>query len=297
MVARSVFGKSFYMVTRRCTQRQFLLRPGEETNNNFRYCLAEAALRFDIEVIVTCAMSNHHHTVVFDRWGRINQFTEHFHKMFAKCQNLQWGRSENLWDNAPVSKVKLINQRDVMAKIVYAATNPVKDFLVDTVAHWPGVNSFHALVDDKPMRASRPRHFFRADGPMPEEVTLHCVIPPELGDAEAIRRTLRERVAKIENHFKQRRARTGRGVLGRQRVLRQSWRESPTSLEPRRAIRPRVAAKSTWARIEALQRDRQFLIDYAAARLAWLAGKPAVFPAGTYWLQRFAGVTVAPLPS
>ena len=32
-------------------------------------------------------------------------------------------------------------------------------------------------------------------------------------------------------------------------------------------------------------------------RTAWLAGLHAVFPAGTYWLHRFAGVTVAPLPA
>ena len=87
-------------------------------------------------------------------------------------------------------------------------------------------------------------------------------------------------------------------MLGRQRILRQSWRDSPTSLEPRRNLPPRVAAKNTWARarIEALERDRQFEADYARARAAWLAGIDVVFPAGTYWLHRFARVPVAPLP-
>lgn len=188
----------------------------------------------------------------------------------------------------------MITPRDVLAKIVYAATNPVKDFLVDTVAHWPGVNGLHALLSDKPLRARRPNHFFRKTGPMPAEVTLRLVIPSELGDPDEVRRTLRERVDKVEKHFAALRARTGRRVLGRQRVLRQSWRDSPTSCEPRRNLRPRVAAKNTWARIEALQRDRQFIDDYRAARKAWLAGLPAVFPAGTYWLRRFAGVAVMP---
>ncbi len=73
--------------------------------------------------------------------------------------------------------------------------------------------------------------------------------------------------------------------------------DETTSTEPRRNMRPKIAAKNTWARIEALQRDRQFVADYRVARTAWLAGLPAVFPAGTYWLQRFAGVTVAPLPT
>jgi hypothetical protein len=32
---------------------------------------------------------------------------------------------------------------------------------------------------------------------------------------------------------------------------------------------------------------------YRAARLLWRAGLPAVFPPGTYWLARFANITVA----
>jgi REP element-mobilizing transposase RayT len=296
MVPRDVFPGRFYFVTRRCTQRQFLLRPDDDTNNTFVYCLAEAAQRYRIDVIMTCVMSNHHHCVVFDRFGTINEFTEHLHKFTAKCINALRGRWENLWASEPVSKVTCMQPRDVLAKIVYAATNPVKDFLVDTVAHWPGVNGLYPLLNDKPLRATRPTHFFRDEGPMPAEVILHLVIPPELGDPDEFRRLLRERVEKVENHFSNLRARTGRRVLGRSRVLRQSWRDSPSSAEPRRKLRPTIAANNTWARVEALQRNRQFVADYRVARTAWLAGLPAVFPPGTYWLRRFARVTVAPLP-
>jgi hypothetical protein len=41
------------MITRRCTQLQFLLRPDEETNNAYLYCLAVAAKRFRNEVLFT----------------------------------------------------------------------------------------------------------------------------------------------------------------------------------------------------------------------------------------------------
>jgi len=47
------------MLTRRSTQRQYLLRPDELTNEIFEYCLAEAAKRFDIGLIAWLAMSNH----------------------------------------------------------------------------------------------------------------------------------------------------------------------------------------------------------------------------------------------
>ncbi len=57
------------MITRRCTQRQFLMRPDRETNNAFIYCLAVAAKRFGIRVLFTVAMSNHHHTGIYDPDG------------------------------------------------------------------------------------------------------------------------------------------------------------------------------------------------------------------------------------
>lgn len=295
MVPRPVFPGVFYFITRRCTQRQFLLRPDETTNNAFIYCLGEAALRFDIDVIMASVMSNHHHCVVYDRLGTINEFTEHLHKFTAKCINAFRGHWENLWASEPVSKVVCLSATDVIAKVVYAATNPVKDFLVDTVAHWPGVNGLYPLLNDRPMTATRPKYFFRDDGPMLANITLRLVIPEVLGDPDELRAVIRQRVEKIEAHFARRRARSGRRVLGRQRVLRQSWRDSPTSAVPRRTLRPTVASRNTWARIEALERDRRFVARYRVARRAWLAGLPAVFPPGTYWLQRFARVTVAPV--
>jgi putative transposase len=92
---RQVLPGRFYLVTRRCTQRQFLLRPDAATNNAFTYCLIEAAQRTQIEVLLPCAMSNHHHTVIFDRFGRYPEFVEHFHKMFARSQNALRHRWEN----------------------------------------------------------------------------------------------------------------------------------------------------------------------------------------------------------
>src|SRR5829696_9109755 len=132
---REVIPGRFYMVTRRCTQRQFLLRPDHDTNNAFLYCLTEAAQRFGIDVILPCAMSNHHHTVIFDRQGTVPAFTEHFHKLLAKCQNALRGRWENLWAAEQVCIVRLVDPADVMRKLVYTATNPVKDRLVERTRH------------------------------------------------------------------------------------------------------------------------------------------------------------------
>jgi putative transposase len=73
-------------------------------------------------------------------------------------------------------------------------------------------------------------------------------------------------------------------------ILRQSWRDCPASREPRRTLRPRIAARTHWARIEAIHRNREFLVAYREARACWIASAPIPFPVGTYWLRRFAGV-------
>ena len=290
---REVLPGRFYMITRRCTQRQFLLRPDEATNNGFLYCLADAARRFGVEVILPSVLSNHHHTVVYDRHGTIIEFVEHLHKFVAKSQNALRGRWENFWSTEPVSLVRLVDRADVLAKLVYAATNPVKDRLVDRVCHWPGLNGLSALLNQRTLTARRPRHFFRPDGPMPSVVSLTLSIPPELGDADQVRRELCELVAVAENQVAAERARSGGSVVGRRAVLRQPWQGRPEGDEPRRGLRPRVASRSVWSRVEALLRDRAFLRAYREAWNRWRSGLPAEFPAGTYWLRRFANVPIA----
>jgi putative transposase len=291
---RDVIPGRFYMVTRRCTQRMFLLRPDEETNNAFLYCLAEAAQRFDMEILLTCAMSNHYHAVIFDREGTVPAFTQHFHKLLAKCQNAWRGRWENMWSSEQVCMVHLVDPADVMHKLVYVATNPVKDRLVEKVHHWPGVNGLAALLGGRALHATRPRHFFRARGPMPAAVTLHLALPSELGDPQDLLVQLRERVAAAEAAEAAERMRTGARVLGRRAILRQSWRDSPKSLEPRRNLRPRFAARNLWSRLEALRRHREFQVAYREAWSRWTEGEVVLFPIGTYWLRRFVHVPLVP---
>ena len=282
------------MVTRRCTQRQYLLRPDRETNNAFIYCLAVAAQRNPIEVMNFVQMSNHLHDALYDRLGNAPAFYEDFHKLLAKCMNALRGRWENFFSSEQVCVVRLETREDLINKLVYIAINPVKDKLVARVDDWPGSSGYRALLSGEPLRATRPKHFFAEDSTMPEEVTLHLTIPAELGDRDEILSEVRARVAAFEEESARERARTGGRVLGRYAVLRQSWRESPTSREPRRGLRPTIAARNLWARLEAIQRKRDFINAYRRARQALMAGTPIPFPPGTYWLHRFLGVELAP---
>jgi len=178
--------------------------------------------------------------------------------------------------------VKLVDREAVIDKLVYTAANPVADHLVDLVRHWPGANGLTALLTGRPLRATRPLHFFRSDGPMPDALELPLTLSAELGPAAAVLAELRDRVRAIELEREAERGRTGRRVLGRRAVLAQSWRDHPASVEPRRNLRPQVAGRSKWARIEALLRNRAFATEYASACDRWRNGMAAVFPPGTY---------------
>lgn len=288
------------MVTRRCTQRQFLMRPDPGTNNAFVYCLAEAAARFRIRVLFTVAMSNHHHTGIYDPDGNYPAFLEHFHKLFAKCQNALRGRWENFWSSEQTSVVRLIEPDDIVEKMVYALTNPVKDGLVESAHHWPGVTSIHVLLHGGTLTASRPRHFFREEGPMPKTAMLRLERPPGFDhmDIDEFAAHVLERVRQVEQTVASERRRSGTGIVGRRAILHQHWAEYPKTQEPRRTLDPRIAGRNKWSRVEALLRNRAFRDAYAAARAALVAGiRGVLFPAGTYWLRRFALVDCEPCPT
>ena len=136
------------------------MRPDHETNNAFIYCLALAARKASVSIVCVGTTSNHYHAVVVDRSGRLPQFLEHFHKLFAKHQNALRGRWEAFWASEQTSVVELVKSEDVLGKIVYAIANPVTSHLVERVHHWPGVESLTAIDRNVPLTASKPIRFF-----------------------------------------------------------------------------------------------------------------------------------------
>lgn len=291
---RPVYPGSSLFITRNTTQQQFLLRPDRETNNAFVYCLAVAAQRTGVDIMGVVQMSNHLHDGAYDRHGNGPEFSMLFHGLLAKCMNVHRGRWENFFATEQVCVVRLEEREDVIRKLVYIFTNPVKDGLVERVADWPGVNGYEALITGKPLRATRPRFFFAEDGELPEEVELYLRIPTEVGDHNEIVAEVKRRVEQFERDEAARRAAAGKRVVGRYAVLKASWRDSPKSWRQRRGLRPTIAALSLWKRVEAIHRNRDFINEYREALLELRAGTPTRFPAGTYWLRRNVSVDVAP---
>jgi REP element-mobilizing transposase RayT len=289
---RQILPGSTYLVTRRCTQRQFLLKPTPLTNMIFAFCLAMAAIRTGVLLHAFCVLSNHWHGVVTDPQGRLPEFLAYLHKYVSKCINASLGRWENLWSSEPPSIVRLESDEDVLDKIAYVMTNPLAAGLVKRSSKWPGLREYQPGTHI----VRRPRVFFRSNGPMPEVASLTLVPPPLKGStstSETIRR-VKQAVADREAELRKQLAIEGKKPLGLKAIRAQKVTDTPWTKEPRRRLSPRVAAKDKWRRVEALRRVKAFVDAYREAYERWKAGiLEVVFPPGTYALRIHAGVRCA----
>jgi REP element-mobilizing transposase RayT len=279
---RQVLKGSTYLVTRRCLQRQFLLKPSAITNAIFKYVLAVAAVRYHIQVHAYCVLSNHFHLVVTDPDARLPAFVQMLCALVARAMNASWGRWETFWAPSSYSAVRLVGPEAILEKAAYTLANPVAAHLVRHGREWPGLWSDPKDVGAGAEVVKRPEKFFDPQGLMPESETLELVVPKGFDSAGEFRRKLQARLEELE----QKAARDGRGFLGVRRVLAQSHTDRPGGREPRRNLKPRVATIDKWKLVEAAARVKAFEQAYREAReRLWRGERNVVFPRGTYLLR------------
>jgi REP element-mobilizing transposase RayT len=297
MNARELLPGSTYLITRRCTQRQFLLKPSALTNRIFSYCVAVAAARYQIQVHAVCVLSNHWHTVVTDPYAQLPKLLRWVHLYVAKCINTFHGRWENMWASEQTSVVRLETDQDVFDKIVYCLVNPVAASLVAHGEKWPGLRTSPMDIAGAEAEVERPKVFFREDGPTDKTAVLRIVRPPVmlmLTDAQFAERVAAE-VAAQEAAIRNDHAQKQRRFLGARAVLRQFPYDRPRSNPPRCELSPRVAAKDAEVRIPALRRLKAFVKAYREALSSWRQGwRDVVFPAGTYAMRVLHGAVCTP---
>lgn len=288
---RRVVPGTTYLVTRRCTQRELLLRPSTLTNLIFKFVLAVAAARYGVLIHAACVMSNHYHLVLTDPHANLPDFGRLLDGVVAKAMNALLGRWEHFWAPSTYSAVALTSPEDVVEKVAYVLANPAVADLVEHGKQWPGVWSDPRFIGRYRETVLRPGHYFDEDGSMPESAVLEFTVPPGFGSAEAFRSAVIARVEEMEEEAAAKRRAKGVEVLGARRVLKQSPTSRPASVEPRRGLNPRVAAGDKWKRIEALGRLVAFLESYREAWLRFCRGEKRVtFPEGTYLMRVRFGV-------
>ena len=290
---RRIVPGTTYLLTRRCTQRRFILVPRGIVPKLFGYCVALAAERHGIQVHALTVMSNHWHAVLTDPHGRIPEFSRDVHSLSARALNAHLGRWEALWSSQRLSLVELVDAPDVWEKLVYTLTNPVEAGLVSRSADWPGLKTRPIDLDRAPLVFKRPRtRFFRRSG-LPAQALLKLTVPPALEplDRTALAQELQARVADREAALREQAKATGRGFMGAHQVKRQRRDARPKTHELRRSRHPSIASRDRTRRLGALERLRRFRDAYRAALERWRQRMgPVRFPEGTYKMRGYSGV-------
>ncbi len=132
---------------------------------------------------------------------------------------------------------------------------------------------------------------------MPETATLNIVRPPiyQHLDAAQLARHLAHAVERHVGAARDALREADRKFLGPKAVLQQPFDAVPKSTELRRNPSPRIAAKHTPERVQAIRHLLDFIKRYRAAWHAWRAGeRDTTFPQGTYALRIYARVACAP---
>ncbi len=298
---RQVIPGTTYMVTRRCSQRQFLLRPSKEVNQVFLYLLAYSSNRFSVDVHAYCVLSNHYHLIVTDRLGNLPAFMQLLNCLVARALNAYYRRSENMWSPGSYNAVALVGEEDVIDKLIYVLSNPVEAGLVSHGEHWPGLRS--SPRDFGSHRAvEQPSFFFQPDGDAPDRAILSISSPPrhEGSSEDEFMNSIEEKLDAREAELRIRQTRKGREFLGAKSVLKQSIQTQARSTDAgsrRKQIVPRFACREKQKRVEALARYRQFLREYRDALRDFCGGlRNVVFPYGTYWMRVQFAVQCASMP-
>lgn len=291
---RQILPGTSYLLTRRCTQQQFLLLPTPQTRAVFLYCLAVAQMVTQVKLHVVVVMSNHYHIVLTDPFGRLPEFLHILNRFVARCLNAFYGRRENLWAaGVQTSCVRLADDDALLHQSAYAIANPVEAGLVSRSELWPGLLCWRPGK----LEAKRPTAFFRQkNSRLPAEATVELEPLPfsDRPRAQEATRRVGAAVAEREAALRAKLKAEGRrfGTVADLRALRHT--QEPATKAPRRGISPRVATRDRDLRRSILLALRAFTIEYRAALTRWRAGDRSVrFPAGTYKMVREHGAPCA----
>ena len=314
---RRLIAGTSYLITRRVTQRKFLLTPTDDVVQVFLYVLGYVASRRPVSLHAYCLMSDHVHLVLTDLDGSLPEFTRDFASLMARVMNQLRERRENFWSGEKPSYVDLVETEDLRSKMVYTMTNPVAAGLVRQVEQWktleealPAASSVRQVCGDV-VRIQRPDRFLTGD-PYPKVVELRLSPPPccleelellETSEADSVgapleefRQQLQAAVHERERDLAEAATARGQGFLGMKRVCAQDPETQPAS-DGYSNSNPKMAATDRESRKARLAAMAAFYEAYHEARTRFLSGdRDVVFPVGTFYLRVRCGVRCEPQP-
>jgi len=266
-----------YLVTTRCHEARFFLKPDPDLNQAVLEWLTRAQKHYPAQrIYAVCAMSNHLHLIVHDADGALAAWAAYFLGNLARAVNRIRGRSGSFYERR-YSAEPILDDGALIDRLVYVVTNPVKAGLCKTADSWPGVllvadhgrplEMEVTWVDRDATRAQRASA--RRRGQSPADVTCYqsgrlvvdCPHPSGLENEGA---ALRDAISACEQEIARGRRTTGSGFLTRAKILAQDWRHAPA--HPKRSPRPLCHATDPEARKLYWQDFQAFVASFRIAR-------------------------------
>ncbi len=287
---RQVLAGTTYMISRRCTDRRFYLRPSPWLNAVALFLLAVFAKAFGMEVHGFTMMCNHYHLMLTDPYGRLPKFMERFNRQLALAVKFYHGVRGTVFDpSVSYHAMPLPTAEAVLDKLSYMTLNPVTAGLVPHHKQWNGLLTTPEQLGTVLAEGIRVPTFFRkVRWLVPARFVL--TMPPALRDQNRD-----EVVTTLQRLIEQRRRQIRGPFQGMERVRQIPINSHPTtqsSATPKR--NPTFSAKSSRIYREAQASLRRFRQAYRAALLLFREGHFATpFPEGTWWMVHYGGASPA----
>jgi REP element-mobilizing transposase RayT len=287
-----------YLVTTRCHQARFFLRPDHELNEAVLEWLARAQLCFPrLRILAICVLSNHLHLVVRDEEAELAAWASYFLSNLARAVNRIRGRSGTCFERRYAAE-PILDDEALIDRLVYVVANPVKAGLCKRARDWPGVVLVAGegepleipvtWVNRDKYRFGRVRARLRGERAPKDDayrVQGRLIITPfapsdTSGQAfEGVTAAIEAR----ERELAEERRQTGRKTLTRKQVLAQSWHAAPR--RPKRSPRPLCHASDAALRRRFREGFDEFVSLFREASARFRAGEPNAwfwFPAWCY---------------
>jgi len=279
---------TYYLVTTRCHQARFFLRPGPALNQAVLEWLARAQRPYPgVYIHALCVMSNHLHLLVRDTRGELAGWASYFLGNLARAVNGIRERRGVVFERRYAAE-PVLDEVALLDRLVYVVTNPVKAGLSEESRQWPGVMLWAAgeepeqrevsWIDRGPYRRACHRAKKRGEAPPDPErfrTSGTLVLHPLVGCRPA------EAIEAREHELASGRERSGRRAMTREEVLGQDWHAAPP--RAKRSPRPACHTSERGLRQAFLEGFREFVESFRQASAQWREGcRDVLFPPWSY---------------
>ncbi len=288
-----------YCETQRTVDRQFLFKPDPTVRNIIGACAGRAQKKYPVILYWIEFNINHKHTgkaSISDSKEHLQnlvKFDQLFNSLVAREVNRHLDREGPLFSTRNRSD-EAVDDTSLEQQLLYAVTNPVKDGLVDRIAHWKGFSSYEQLatgrvetftyLDRTAWHRAGGEGSGKSRAAFTKTVTVEFSPIPSWEHLPDHKRQaqFRRLVRKEEQSCRAEREKEGRKEMGSEKLAKIDPRDRPKTKKPR-TRQPLCHASSVEAADEYKESWRSFLDLFLYASGMWLEGARDVeFPPGSF---------------